>query len=275
MDTLFHRYSRSILLSLSLLISPFIAAHSIDDAQALKVKGGQPIADDSQPWQVSLQDMGQHFCGGSLVAPQWVMTAAHCVEDYDNDPATLESLDIRVGVTDLSDTSQGAYAEAAAIFVPTWWEGEGDIALIKLKEPITDIPYLPPADERTMRESGYEGAMATVSGWGATDEESAGLPNVMHTVNVPIAPWYFCAMFNGENGDLSENEICAGYIDGGKDACYGDSGGPLIIKHRGRAVQAGIVSWGSGCGQPYKYGVYSRVASFSDWLRSTIKNNSD
>ena len=148
MDVLLHRYSRSILLSLSLLVYTFAAAHSFDDVQALQTVGDHSITDDSQPWQVSLQNAGHHFCDGLLIKPQWVITAAHCVEDYDNnDPAALENLDIVVGATDLSDTSQGIHAEAAAILISPTWDHEGEIALIKLKEAITNIPYPLLADE--------------------------------------------------------------------------------------------------------------------------------
>lgn len=100
---LLHHYSRSILLSFSLLVYPFIAAHSFDDIQALQIIGAHPITDNSQPWQVSLQNEGYHFCGGSLIKPQWVTTVDHCVDNYDgNDSTDLKNLDIMVGVTDCS-----------------------------------------------------------------------------------------------------------------------------------------------------------------------------
>ena len=207
---LFHRYSRSIALSLSLLTSPFVAAHSIDDVRALEIIGGQPIVDNDQPWQVSLQSMGQHFCVGSLIAPQWVMTAAHCVADYVYDSATFESLDIRAGVTDLSDTTQGVYAKAAAIFMPIELDGEESIAIINLKEPITDIPYLSLADERVMRESG----------WYITDEKDASrLSDAMDMSD----SWYLYAVSDGEDANLSKSEVRTNSIDVSKDAYYGDN----------------------------------------------------
>ena len=279
MKNIVHGLSLLVLLWLSVLPLPPVLGDDWDDPNVFNVVGGHTTTVERQPWLVSLQAGGQHFCGGSLVAPQWVLTAAHCLHDKSHS-MLLEFLEIKAGATDLSDPSQGIYVKASAVFLRKWWKGEGDVALIKLQEPIMDhnIDYLPLANKHVMQLSGYEGAMATVAGWGFIDEKINCVPSIMHVVNVPIVSWRSCSIFNRDSAKLSRHEICAGYIDGGKYACYGDSGGPLVVLSGGRRprlVQLGIVSWGNGCGHANKYGIYTNVSSFYTWLHRTMRENSD
>lgn len=276
MKKIINELSLLVLFWLSVLLPTSVLGDDLNDPNVSYVIGGEPAIVGSQPWLVSLQIHGQHFCGGSLVAPNWVLTAAHCLGDQ-NKNVSIKSLNIKVGATDLSDPSQGVYVKASAAFSLKWWKGEGDIALIKLKKPILDqdIPYLLLANQYIMRVSGYEGAMATVSGWGMTDEKNYRLPSLLQTANLPIASWQSCAIFNRDDVNLSRHEICAGYTDGGKDACYGDSGGPLVVWDDGHPVQVGIVSWGRGCGHADKYGIYTKVASFYKRIYKTMRDNSN
>ncbi len=120
-----------------------------------------------------------------------------------------------------------------------------------------------------MSNAGQPGDMASVSGWG-TLTDGGNSPNKLQKVNVPIVSNQVCNEPNAYNGQITPTELCAGYAQGKKDSCQGDSGGPLVVKDNGDYYQAGIVSWGDGCAQPNKYGVYTRVSAFNEWIQNTM-----
>ncbi len=245
-----------------LLLSCLCMVDVHSDPSQLRIVGGRDVPHGKQPWQVSFQDGREHFCGGSLIAPQWVLTAAHCLDNYTQE--TLRDIELWVNPVKLSGGGKPLRAVEAYFHDDT----SADIALIKLGRPILNIPYLALADDATMEESALPGMLATVSGWGTTREGDYHMPETLKTIEVPLVPQAYCRL--SYDNDIADYEFCAGYVDGGRDACQGDSGGALVIKHDGSYVQAGIVSWGSGCARPFMYGVYTRVASFTDWIGHVI-----
>jgi secreted trypsin-like serine protease len=112
------------------------------------------------------------------------------------------------------------------------------------------------------------GILATVTGWGTRSEGAPDYPDELYEVQVPIVDQSTCEFVYGSIGDdITGNMLCAGLPQGGKDSCYGDSGGPLIVPDgSGGFKLAGIVSWGEGCAQPGFPGVYTRVANFVEWV---------
>jgi secreted trypsin-like serine protease len=119
------------------------------------------------------------------------------------------------------------------------------------------------------------GVHYTVTGWGATAESGGTYPDALMEVQVPIVSYEACMTGYGGMFDLDNNyHLCAGYIGGGKDSCYGDSGGPLIVPNGSGWLQAGIVSFGEGCASANYYGVYARVSYFKSWIDATIGGGS-
>ena len=233
-----------------------------------RIIGGTPLTTGEMPWMVSLQQDNQHFCGGSLIAPGWVLTAAHCVEG----PAW--GLQVRADFIDLSDPFGGQSADVAEVFIHPDYEmgAAADIALLKLDTPIEGVTTIGLADEAFMTTYGAPGALASVSGWGVTQMDG-DIPSILQTVDVPLVSRDQCNSPSAYDGSIAETELCAGYAAGGKDSCQGDSGGPLMLLRQGQYVQAGIVSWGEGCALPDRYGVYARVASFNDWISEVQLGN--
>lgn len=218
------------------------------------IVGGQAAFAQQFRHQVSLQVAEGHFCGGSLIDSDWVLTAAHCV-------IGLEASELTV-VSDTIHLSYGGSAHPVAAIVmhegydPT--TNDHDIALVRLADPIgTDarLKLLDPGSEGLTSPD----RMATVAGWG-TLSYGGESPDELRYVDVPFVDDATC---DASYGGLTENMICAGEV--GKDACQGDSGGPLIVPFDGSWVQVGIVSFGDGCanGTP---GVYTRVANYNDWI---------
>ncbi len=247
-----------------------------------QIIGGNPADDGEYPWQAAIIDADQsnpydgQFCGGSLISPAWVLTAAHCVQDY-GEVVNPNQIDVVAGVNLLSSAptvgSQGQRRKVAQIIVhPAYEENnwDNDIALLRLSVPLTmnekvqSIPFATAADAASFA----PGVMATVTGWGRTNPPPLTpiqYPNELMEVQVPIVDQSTCNL--AYQGAITANMICAGYAGGGKDSCQGDSGGPLIVPDgNGGWLQAGIVSWGEGCAEPNKYGVYTRLANYTLWI---------
>jgi len=147
---------------------------------------------------------------------------------------------------------------------------DNDIALIKLGDPILLDGVIVPACLPANNDYSFEGVLSSAAGWGAT-EEGGQTSKQLLKVDVPIISNDDCNTKTSYNGKITENMLCAGYVEeGGKDSCQGDSGGPLVIPNGGRTTLVGVVSWGYGCARPRAPGVYTRVGRYPEWI---VKNS--
>jgi len=225
-----------------------------------KIVGGEEAVKGEYPFIVSLQGRSGHFCGGSLIRKDWVMTAHHCVEN--GAPNTIV-----IGMHDRRNT-QGteSFRPAQVISHPkantdtmTY-----DFALIRLDG---ESKYEPIALQREEIAGPID--MIT-AGWGST-RQGGGLANLLQKVTVPFVSAELCGAAGAYPGKLDESMICAGLDAGGKDSCQGDSGGPLLVGTGADRKLAGVVSWGEGCARPKKYGVYGKTSAAMEWIDTIIK----
>ncbi len=236
-----------------------------------RVVGGEPAQPGSHPWQVGLLVAGindnaqAQFCGGTLIAPHWVVTAAHCVDGG----MTPSQVTVLPGTHSLSDPKARRVAVKQLVVHPQWNKGTNDydVALLELAAPVTPGPTITPIRFATTSQEPPAGSPLTVSGWGATKQGGAGSILLM-TVDVPVVPLSRCNQPTSYDGDITPRMVCAGRDEGGKDSCQGDSGGPAV-NIGAEPTLVGVVSWGHGCAKPWKYGVYTRVGAFADWIRKT------
>ena len=280
---------------------------SQDDPEDLtRIVGGEEARVGAWPWQVALVRPGggtdkraQQFCGGSLIAPDWVLTAAHCVDD--ESPRDVEAL---VGTHHLDQG--GRRIGVRAIRVHEDYQGasmENDIALLRLARPAR-VQAVGISDEKRTSDLAKPGTLATVIGWGMLrpkvrvycrpgskpDSARCRLPGggrgyVVHErddrpadpadiftsrlmqVSLPLVEQASCrSAYPDEIFD--HRHLCAGLPQGGKDSCQGDSGGPLVVPDAEGWVQAGVVSWGYGCASAGFYGVYTNVGAYADWIEA-------
>jgi serine protease len=230
------------------------------------IVGGEESVPGSRPWMVSLQ-RGSHFCGGSLIKNDWVLTAAHCVDG--SSPTGLRAV---IGRHDLNTSTGQSITVSQIIVHPSYNDStsDNDIALLKLSSPTTLNPTLMQIpDIDLMNEAAAPGDMVITAGWGTTSE-GGSLATRLREVAVPVVSNTTCNAPASYNGSITANMICAGYAAGGKDSCQGDSGGPLMFTYAGADYQAGVVSFGEGCARANKYGVYTRVVNYGTWINEQI-----
>ncbi|XP_025289745.3 serine protease 1 [Canis lupus dingo] len=232
-------------------------AFPIDDDD--KIVGGYTCSRNSVPYQVSLNS-GYHFCGGSLINSQWVVSAAHCYKSR---------IQVRLGEYNIAVSEGGEqFINAAKIIRHPRYNAntiDNDIMLIKLSSPATlnsrvsaiALPKSCPA----------AGTQCLISGWGNTQSIGQNYPDVLQCLKAPILSDSICR--NAYPGQISSNMMCLGYMEGGKDSCQGDSGGPVVCN----GELQGVVSWGAGCAQKGKPGVYTRVCKYVSWIQQTIAAN--
>uniref|UniRef100_A0A3B4AZC6 Coagulation factor IX n=1 Tax=Periophthalmus magnuspinnatus TaxID=409849 RepID=A0A3B4AZC6_9GOBI len=234
-----------------------------------RIIGGQIASEGEIPWQVALIDRssGRLFCGGSILSRRWVITAAHCLVE------AQDSFIIRVGELDLSikEGTEQNHEVLERYIHPRYNASESlynhDIALLYLKTRISFSSNVRPicVGPRTFTEALVQRASpATVSGWGRL-RFMGSMSRVLQMVDVPFTDRTKCK--ESSSARITPVMFCAGYFDEAKDACQGDSGGPHANVHRDTWFLTGIVSWGEECAKKGKYGVYTRVSYYYNWIK--------
>lgn len=283
----------SVLSAIAISAAMFTGAIAEENAAATSqtddsdlIVGGWPAEENEWPWQVRLyRDRGDSygFCGGSLISKNWVVTAAHCVND---------SSSADIGYGNILRSKQRRIASARVIVHPNYdpQTQANDIALIKLSKSAKlgeGAQTIGLADKAFYNAS--LGNRAAVTGWGMLlDQEKLEskypngnipwqeiVPARLMEVDVRVQDLEECRANYGGADNIPEGHLCAGYQKGGKDSCQGDSGGPLVFRDPGSSNKwrlLGVVSFGQGCALPKFYGAYTRVDYFRDWILKRTKS---
>ena len=235
--------------------------NALAKSSLFRIYGGIKTDIQDVPYSVSLMKGHQHFyfCAGSIISNYYVLTAAHCLKSVDT-----KTLTVRSGSNYYNRNGRLHGASKIIIhensYLNDFNDPINDIGLIKVTKPFIFDKTTKPIKLFNKGRHSILGKKGVVSGWGSTEN---GDTNVLRAAKIPIVSKNLCKKVYKEYGGLPEGQICAGYYRiGGIDTCQGDSGGPLVIDGQ----QAGIVSWGFGCGKPKFPGAYTEIAYYKDWI---------
>lgn len=253
------------------VLTPIQALAVSADRQA-KVVGGVTASLADWPFLAALVHPGagtpfdRQFCGASVIAPDWVLSAAHCVVDSADAPVSPDQVSVLTGTMSLT-AGAGTESPVSQVVVFPGYPGAADAAMLHLATPTTAPPV---ALAQPLQQSLWTaGTRAAVAGWGDTGEDADRFPLDARQVTVPIVSNTACRSALGDQV-VPARELCAGLAAGKSDSCQGDSGGPLTVRVSGAQVLLGIVSWGNGCARAASPGVYTRVSSLIPWVTATL-----
>merc|ERR1712106_502997 len=239
---------------------------------------GGANAGSAIPWQVSLRNSASgddHFCGGTILDANTVLSAAHCFHNGHQGVVVVAGAhkrSVNTGVQ-TSTISKSIYNQDAKYNKQNM---DNDIIILKLTTALTFNKNVQPAClPATTFSPEKSKAMSVVSGWG-TLKAGGSLPDILQYVNVPLMTSADCKKTGYGSAAILPSMVCAGYAAGGKDSCQGDSGGPLVVPKSSSddtAIIYGVVSWGAGCASPDLPGVYARVTKFIDWIKKNMNSS--
>ncbi|KAM4652584.1 transmembrane protease serine 13 [Discoglossus pictus] len=232
-----------------------------------RIIGGTQANPGEYPWQASLhQRAGNrfvHVCGGTIINSVWVMTACHCFTE------TANPQNWRVYVGTISQNNlRSMFTVTTIVRHEDYNSGtdDYDVALMKMANPITFTAAIQPACLPMTNQVFTPGTICWASGFGKTDPNSDDTSPTLMETSVSIIDTALCNRQQVYDGAISPRMMCAGDLRGGRDTCQGDSGGPLVCEQKNIFYLAGVTSWGTGCGQQNKPGVYARVTELLPWV---------
>lgn len=258
---------KQIITVIFLLISVSVNSAAAASPRITKIIGGSPSDPEAWTWMAGLvpkhSSIEDVYCGASLIAKDWVLTAAHCVIDENS-----SSIDIIINQAQL-DSSGGERLAVRFIIMHPLYDDitlDNDLALIKLATPSENVPIDILSPFTTQDDAG---TTAIALGWGTVSTTAEQYPLDLHQVNLPIIDNLSCHV---TMGDITDDMLCAGAGLGKKDTCFGDSGGPLLVYDDESESWhlAGITSWGFGCAERDFYGVYTRLKNYATFISGHI-----
>ena len=228
-----------------------------------RIIGGAEAAPNTYPWMVSIQnkEAGEHFCGASLIDSTHVLTAAHCIESEQ-----AENIQVVISEFDLTQGSdQEEKLAVKNIYMHQGYDEDNDIAILELATSSTKTAVK--LAGTTLFDGLSTGDALTVMGWGNLVSDGEEFPNRLQEVQVPLASHESCTTaYANVDVSITDNMVCAGLPEGGKDSCQGDSGGPLVYQKDSDWFQVGVVSFGEGCAEEGYPGVYTKVSNYTEWV---------
>uniref|UniRef100_A0A8C0BVI6 Peptidase S1 domain-containing protein n=1 Tax=Buteo japonicus TaxID=224669 RepID=A0A8C0BVI6_9AVES len=233
-----------------------------------KIVGGTDASRGEIPWQVSLKEYSIHFCGATVIGDRWLLSAAHCFNELYKAKCRV----LQLGHNNPMQHGNAVKVNVTRVIQHPLFDPfilDFDVAILELARPLVFSKYIQPVCLPLAVQKFPVGKKCIISGWGNLQEGNVTKPEILQKASVGIIDQKTCNFLY--NFSLTDRMICAGFLEGKIDSCQGDSGGPLACEMTpGVFYLAGIVSWGIGCAQPTKPGVYSRITKLKDWILDTI-----